>query len=94
MTSRLIRGRTCGLLETVVRYDSHDAIVRFVALFNKRLFELSIDIQGALGLGSEGDEYEPETVRSLRGIESIGTGHYHSFGILQNGQLWSWGYRL
>ena len=47
--------------------------------------------QGALGFGTEEDEYEPEAVQIQADIDYIGSGHYHSFAVTQEGKLWSWG---
>jgi len=46
--------------------------------------------QGAVGLGTEDNEYEPEM--AMEGaLAAVGVGHYHSFCVDTEGQLWSWG---
>ncbi len=47
-------------------------------------------LQGALGLGGDTNEYEPELVME-GSLVKVGAGHYHSFCIDGDGRLWSWG---
>ncbi|KAL4860241.1 GABA transporter 1 [Chlorella vulgaris] len=48
--------------------------------------------QGALGTRSDSDQHEPEQIPDLpSNIVSVGAGHFSSFAVTAEGQLYSWG---
>ena len=68
----------------------------FLCLFRRAYTVLSFGdcSQGALGHshGFLSDSYEAAPVEDLPGdVIKIASGHYHSFAISSNGDLWSWG---
>eukprot|EP00887_Chlorella_sp_A99_P006967 scaffold2.g6967.t1 len=51
-------------------------------------------MQGALGLSSLTDAYEPEAISQSSlppDVAAVGAGHFHSFAVTPGGELWSWG---
>ena len=68
----------------------------FLCFFRRAYTVLSFGdcSQGALGHshGFLSDSYEAAPVEDLPGdVIKIASGHYHSFAISSNGNLWSWG---
>ena len=56
-------------------------------------FKAGAVLQGALGLPSLNDAYEPEpvTMPGEAAVLTAAAGHFHSLAVSREGQLWSWG---
>jgi alpha-tubulin suppressor-like RCC1 family protein len=46
---------------------------------------------GQLGLGNNGDQWEPRKVEGLGGVLDVAAGGYHSLALAGNGEVWAFG---